>query len=85
MSSPGSVGEGLDDADEDDDDDEEGEEEEEEGDTTTTDTDDFRSPPVSPLKVERGRPPSPLALRPPALSSRYVQEATLRFKVSFGV
>ncbi|XP_045101849.1 uncharacterized protein LOC123498625 isoform X3 [Portunus trituberculatus] len=68
VSSPDSAGdsreEGLDDADDDD------------ADTTTTDTDDFRSPPVSPLKGERPwgssgiRAPSSLVLHPPALSSR---------------
>ncbi|XP_069942757.1 uncharacterized protein [Cherax quadricarinatus] len=67
-SSPGSVGDsredGLDDEDED------------EADTTTTDTDDFRSPPVSPLKVDsplgpttlRGSPSLPL--HPPTLPAR---------------
>lgn len=67
VSSPDSAGdsreEGLDDADDDD------------ADTTTTDTDDFRSPPVSPLKGDRAwvsglRGPSSLPLHPPSLSSR---------------
>ncbi|XP_071552044.1 uncharacterized protein [Panulirus ornatus] len=75
VSSPGSAGDsredGLDDVDDDDDDDD--------ADTTTTDTDDFRSPPVSPLKVERPRIPSglvglrsapALALLPPSVSAR---------------
>ncbi|XP_045101854.1 protein FAM13A-like isoform X7 [Portunus trituberculatus] len=72
VSSPDSAGdsreEGLDDADDDD------------ADTTTTDTDDFRSPPVSPLKGERPwgssgiRAPSSLVLHPPALSSRSTKE-----------
>ncbi|KAG0713806.1 hypothetical protein GWK47_015365 [Chionoecetes opilio] len=71
VSSPDSPGdsreEGIDDADDDD------------ADTTTTDTDDFRSPPVSPLKGERLwgssgiRAPSSLPLHPPALSSRIRQ------------
>nr|XP_053632057.1 uncharacterized protein LOC128688314 isoform X5 [Cherax quadricarinatus] len=83
-SSPGSVGDsredGLDDEDED------------EADTTTTDTDDFRSPPVSPLKVDtplgpttlRGSPSLPL--HPPTLPARSNKEVvgdldTIRSKV----
>ncbi|XP_071552045.1 uncharacterized protein [Panulirus ornatus] len=79
VSSPGSAGDsredGLDDVDDDDDDDD--------ADTTTTDTDDFRSPPVSPLKVERPRIPSglvglrsapALALLPPSVSARSNKE-----------
>lgn len=72
VSSPDSAGdsreEGLDDADDDD------------ADTTTTDTDDFRSPPVSPMKGERPwgssgmRAPTSLHLHPPALSSRSTKE-----------
>ncbi|XP_069167172.1 protein FAM13B isoform X3 [Procambarus clarkii] len=66
VSSPGSVGDsredGLDDVDDDD-----------EADTTTSDTDDFRSPPVSPLKMDnpRGSPgPSSPPPHQPSVSAR---------------
>ncbi|XP_066971683.1 uncharacterized protein [Macrobrachium rosenbergii] len=55
--------------------------EEDDPDTTTTDTDDFRSPPVSPLKVARPRGPQgmrggllPLNLQPPPVTTRSTKE-----------
>ncbi|XP_066971679.1 protein FAM13A isoform X2 [Macrobrachium rosenbergii] len=54
--------------------------EEDDPDTTTTDTDDFRSPPVSPLKVARPRGPQgmrggllPLNLQPPPVTTRLTE------------
>ncbi|XP_068211855.1 uncharacterized protein [Palaemon carinicauda] len=72
VSSPGSGGDGvIDDAYDDD--------EEDDPDTTTTDTDDFRSPPVSPMKMPRPRGSQgmrggllSLNLHPPTMTTRSV-------------